>query len=787
MTTPERHNKVYELFVKARELDADKRRAFLDEACADDPALRAEVESRLAQQGDLGDFLEKPVLLSEAVPEGGGADTRSSDQRRATVESDSDRDQPHLIIEGYEIVRELHRGGQGVVYQAIQKSTKRKVAIKVLREGPYATKAAKARFVREIEFAAQLKHPNIITVFESGTSHQGWQYYVMDYIRGLPFNRHVRENGLGLEDTLSIFSQVCDAVQYAHHRGVIHRDLKPSNILIDSEGNPKVLDFGLAKQLLGPVDTIVSVSQEVIGTLPYMSPEQAKGNPDHIDMRTDIYALGVILYETLTGHYPYPIAGHMAEVLKHIAETPPTPPCRRWTPDSGVTKRSSRHLRAGKCPIDDELQTVILKTLAKERERRYQSAGDLAEDINHYLANEPIEAKRDSGWYVLKKAVTRHKAKISVAALLVVLVSFFGVYVHQRNVEVEVARLVDEGNRLFGRKRYRSAQAEFNEALRLDSNNYRALGLKAYLLREEYVLGDFAFRDRELLNEILDLCDRALAIKPTAAGLWNLRGALLISLGRLKDAEQACSRALNEKAGYYPAHINLAKVLALQGKLDAAVDTALSGAQENQKEAQTDKYDDGIWRVLGTLQLHQGDAQAFDSLNQANEIDRKDQRNRLMLARLYLTLDQHLDGQLALEQAKMADALTSLNDPRFKRILAQALLTNGQYVDALTQAEAAIKRSRPKRQSQRQSAEGEPAYGFPTYSHLIASIASSRIGKREEAERHFQLAEDTWPAEFRAGEEVIFTAEKELLWFDTAAELESLRDEAQQLLKSEPR
>ena len=164
-----------------------------------------------------------------------------------------------------------------------------------------------------------------------------------------------------LEETLSVFKQVCDAVQYAHHKGVIHRDLKPSNILVDSEGNAKVLDFGLAKRMIGPIQTVVSITQEIIGTLPYMSPEQAKGNPDHIDTRTDIYALGVILYEILTGHYPYPVAGQMADVLKHIAETPPTPPSSQWTPESGVTKRSSKHLRPGKCPIDDDLQTVVLK------------------------------------------------------------------------------------------------------------------------------------------------------------------------------------------------------------------------------------------------------------------------------------------------------------------------------------------------------------------------------------------------------------------------------------------
>ncbi len=306
-------------------------------------------------------------------------------------------------IEGYDHLREIHRGGQGVVYQAIQRSTKRKVAIKVLLEGPYASKSARRRFEREIELVAQLKHPNIIGIFHSGRTSDDRQYRVMDYVRGVPLDQYVRNEKLTLEGALKLFAKVCEAVNYAHQKGVIHRDLKPSNILVDADGAPKVLDFGLAKQLLSREASLISLTGQVVGTLPYMSPEQAEGNPDKIDIRTDVYALGVILYQMLTGHYPYPVAGQMAEVLRHIAETPPTPPSRSWKSESGVTKRDTKRLRPGVCPIDDEVQTIVLHTLAKERERRYQSAGELAKDVAHYLADEPIEARRDSGWYVLKK------------------------------------------------------------------------------------------------------------------------------------------------------------------------------------------------------------------------------------------------------------------------------------------------------------------------------------------------------------------------------------------------
>ena len=359
--------------------------------------------------------------IRQAMP--GGVDAGDPQATRA---ADEEQDVPKGVavsIEGYDIVRELHRGGQGIVYQAVQKSTKRKVAIKVLLEGAYASKSSRRRFEREIELVAQLKHPNIISIFHSGQTTDGHPYCVMDYVRGVSLDRHVREKKLTLEEALKLFAKVCDAVNYAHQKGVIHRDIKPSNILVDVDGTPKVLDFGLAKQTIAPEQSLVSVTGQVVGTLPYMSPEQARGNPDEIDTRTDIYALGVVLYELLTGHYPYPVVGQMAEVLNHIAETEPTPPSRSWKTDSGITRRTSKKLRAGECPIDDEVQTIVLKALSKERQRRYQSARDLGGDIGRYLANEPIEAKRDSGWYVLKKQLSRYKLPFAVAASFVVVIT----------------------------------------------------------------------------------------------------------------------------------------------------------------------------------------------------------------------------------------------------------------------------------------------------------------------------------------------------------------------------
>ena len=774
MSTSERHKKISDLFLAACELPPEEHAAYLDEACAGDAHLRAEVEALLAQDSAKENFLRTSGGRDMAGigPLEGRKPSGRQGPLEVTLDTHGQHDRLKIRIEGYDIIRELHRGGQGVVYQAIEKATKRKVAIKVLIEGPHASKTARKRFEREIELVAQLKHPNIISIFHSGETPEGMRYCVMDYIRGVPMDKYVHENDLSLEDRLKVFSTVCDAVQYAHQKGVIHRDLKPSNILVDSAGNPKVLDFGLAKVLTAPVETVISLSQQVIGTLPYMSPEQARGNPDDIDTRTDIYALGIILYEILTGHYPYPVAGQMAEVLKHIAETPPTPPSRQWTADSGVTRRSSKHLRAGKCPIDNDLQTVVLKTLAKERERRYQSAGELAKDIQHYLADEAIDAKRDSGWYVFGKTIHRHRAKLAVAAAFVVLVGAFGSYIgwdRSRQADLQRSKtLVALAQDMDGRGRRELAWSHYEEAMLLDPENHLGQCLAAYWKKKEYFdHRPYDYRDNALLVEASKLCNLALKRKPTDWAAWNLQSTLLYSLGNLDEAEQACRRVLelNPKAHY--ADTNLAKVLALQGRFDKALESALEGTRKNQAAGEETKHDDEAWRALGTVQLFLGQEEALASLLRAKEIQKRDTRNWLLLARLYLSLPDHEDAAKALDEAKLAATFTGLEDPRFDRILAQAYLRNGEFEDAARHAAAALK-------------DGDNQ----TICHLIGAVAQAKAGELTVAREELDAAIENWPPEFKNGEEVLVTAEKGLLWFDTRAEFEALRGQAEQLLQT---
>ena len=315
---------------------------------------------------------------------------------------------PHDSLPGYEILGEIHRGGQGVVYQALQKATQRTVAIKVMREGPFAGWRDRARFEREIQVLAALKHPGIVTIHDSGTA-AGCHFFVMDYLAGSPLEVWVSRGPRSIEQILRLFVTICDAVNAAHIKGIIHRDLKPGNIRVDDQDNPHILDFGLAKVAARDEEESEGSSMtaigQFVGSLPWTSPEQAQGMLDHVDTRTDVYALGVVLYQMLTSLFPYEVAGPMRDVLNRIVS------------DEPVRPRSTRK------EIDRDMEAVVLKCLRKEPLRRYQTAGELGREIERYLNGEPIAARSNSGWYVLKKQLRRYRVPVAVTAGFVLLLA----------------------------------------------------------------------------------------------------------------------------------------------------------------------------------------------------------------------------------------------------------------------------------------------------------------------------------------------------------------------------
>jgi WD40 repeat protein len=331
---------------------------------------------------------------------------------------------PTINIPGYQIIREIHRGGQGVVYQAVQRSTSRHVAIKVMKQGPFATLADRARFDREIETLAKLDHPNIVTVHDAGVV-AGLQYFVMNYVEGRALDEVLpavqsespepaSDAQARLAKILTTFIKVCEAVHDAHLRGVIHRDLKPSNIRVDPAGEPHILDFGLAKSLNAEGESAMTHTGQFVGSLPWASPEQVEGASARVDLRTDVYSLGAILYQLLTGVLPFDVSGNLRDAVDSILFREPLPPSVRVSTTGGLR-------------LNDELDTIVLKCLAKDRQRRYQTADELGRDLGRYLAGEAIEAKRDSAVYMLRKTLRRYRLHVAVVGAFVVLVTVFAV------------------------------------------------------------------------------------------------------------------------------------------------------------------------------------------------------------------------------------------------------------------------------------------------------------------------------------------------------------------------
>ena len=390
-----------EVFQEASELPREARDAFVESACGNDASLRETVHRLLAALESMGDFLKPAALYPE--------------------EAWLDEEQPHPArIGDYEILRVLGAGGMGIVYEARQQSPRRRVALKVIHPA-FVSAHWLRQFEREAEILGHLHHPGVAMIYEAGVAEVEYPgrplcrlpFLAMEYIEGIPLDRFATEHALDTRQRLELLALICDAVQHAHDHGIVHRDLKPSNILVDAQAQPKVLDFGIARvsgaewQVL----TAATATDQFVGTVPYMSPEQVGGAPRTIDVRSDVYSLGVILYELLTGRLPIDTRhSSLPEAIRAIREDEPSRP--------GSLDATLR----------GDIDSIVGKALRKEKHRRYATAGELAADIRHHLRSEPIQARPTGAFYYLGKFARRNKIMVggiaaTIAALAIGLVA----------------------------------------------------------------------------------------------------------------------------------------------------------------------------------------------------------------------------------------------------------------------------------------------------------------------------------------------------------------------------
>jgi len=630
---PEHSEHIKAILTEALERDAkSERQAYLAEACGGDANLRKEVESLLRSFGHAGAFLESPILDPDI-----------------SLDSAQLSEGPGTTIGRYKLLEKIGEGGMAVVYMAQQEQPiRRRVALKIIKLG-MDTKQVIARFEAERQALAQMDHPHIAKIFDAGATETGRPYFVMELVQGVSVTEYCDHNNLSTDERLNLFVQICKAVQHAHQKGIIHRDIKPSNVMVtqrDGTPVPKIIDFGIAKATNQRLTekTLFTCYAHIIGTPAYMSPEQAELSEFDVDTRSDIYSLGVLLYELLTGTTPFTEeelrkAGY-AEMTRIIREKEPPRPSTRLTQlraqPHGRSKLTTSH-----SPLATDLDWIVMKSLEKERDRRYEAASALGLDVQRHLASEPVQARGPSFIYQLQKFLKRNRIQVVAAVATVAVIAAVGFSLSIWNAA--------------GESRHNNILSQAQEA--------------------------FARGDRKAAAECVGSILTSRHVGPDAQ---LLHAHIFVENGHYDEAATSLAGLVDERPAIVgAAHLLWGRIFLESKTLDAETRKEVNEHQEMAEKLLPETAETYIFRAMTAIAIKQ----KLDLLDEALRLDPGHYESYRLRAYIYFASRQYKKTE--------QDALVMIGrrpkDPLGYSLCARARYELGRHRDALTDYDNALR------------------------------------------------------------------------------------------------